>query len=263
VVIATPAAIRSAGIGRGGPRRVENLAERIPAEVISGHSRRDGAAWQLAVGLLHSDLSAATVTLYPGDHLVITGGPASGRTTTLRTLAGALRDSGPADVRVLTSRPDEWSSHDQVLIGAEALTDPIRQPTLVLVDGVEAASAADATLSALVNDPLVRIVVADRIDAFRLPAVWLRGVLASRAGILLQPQPDHGDLLRVRLPMRNPVAHPPGRGYLVENGFAELIQVVLPADCSTSSASPPARQTTASVAACTTTAATMHTTMNP
>ena len=48
----------------------------------------------------------------------------------------------------------------------------------------------------------------------------------SRLGVLLRPQIDFdGDLLGTVLPRRETVTPIPGRGYLVVDGVAELVQI--------------------------------------
>ena len=55
---------------------------------------------------------------------------------------------------------------------------------------------------------------------------WLRELRNEEHGLLLVPQVDiDGDLLGVRLPRRSATTFPPGRGYLVQRGRIELIQV--------------------------------------
>jgi S-DNA-T family DNA segregation ATPase FtsK/SpoIIIE len=76
------------------------------------------------------------------------------------------------------------------------------------------------------RDDLV-VIAAGRNDSLRGQyGTWLRRIRASRAGLLLQPDADaDGDLLGVRLPRRPLVALGPGRGYLVEGGATEIVQV--------------------------------------
>jgi S-DNA-T family DNA segregation ATPase FtsK/SpoIIIE len=219
IVVATPAVVVSAGEGSGGPPLVRTLPERIPLGELDRPSRIAGTGWHLVIGVRHRDLTATGVDLPGGTHLVVSGPPASGRTTALRTLAESAV-SAAASVRVLSPRLEEWDD-----VPTLALEDPIVGPTLVVVDGLEAAAGHDKVLDGMVGDPRVRVIVADRQDAFRLPPMWLRTVLGARTGLLLQPQPDHGDLLRARLPMRTAVPYPAGRGYLVRSGLVDLIQV--------------------------------------
>ena len=55
---------------------------------------------------------------------------------------------------------------------------------------------------------------------------WLREIRKSRTGLLLQPDlSTDGDLLGVRLPRRLSTPLRPGRGFLVENGEARLVQI--------------------------------------
>jgi hypothetical protein len=55
---------------------------------------------------------------------------------------------------------------------------------------------------------------------------WLREIRKSRTGLLLQPDLGaDGDLLGARLPRRLSVPMVPGRGFLVENGEARLVQI--------------------------------------
>jgi hypothetical protein len=73
----------------------------------------------------------------------------------------------------------------------------------------------------------VRVVCAcERQAAQRAFGGWLRELRKEEHGLLLAPDPDvDGDLLAVRLPRRTNPVFPPGRGYLVQRGKLELVQV--------------------------------------
>jgi DNA segregation ATPase FtsK/SpoIIIE, S-DNA-T family len=73
----------------------------------------------------------------------------------------------------------------------------------------------------------VRIVAAAEAHAVhRLYGGWLRDLRAAQHGLLLLPDVDvDGDLLSVRLPRRSATPLGPGRGYLVQDGTVELMQV--------------------------------------
>jgi S-DNA-T family DNA segregation ATPase FtsK/SpoIIIE len=73
----------------------------------------------------------------------------------------------------------------------------------------------------------VRVVCAcERQAAQRAFGGWLRELRKEEHGLLLAPDADvDGDLLAVRLPRRTNPVFPPGRGYLVERGAIELVQV--------------------------------------
>ena len=55
---------------------------------------------------------------------------------------------------------------------------------------------------------------------------WSADLAASRTGILLQPDPLDGDLLGAPLPRRLGRIDIPGRGFLVADGQARLVQMV-------------------------------------
>jgi DNA segregation ATPase FtsK/SpoIIIE, S-DNA-T family len=73
----------------------------------------------------------------------------------------------------------------------------------------------------------VRVLCAcERQAAQRAFGGWLRELRKEEHGLLLAPDADvDGDLLGVRLPRRTNPVFPPGRGYLVERGSIELVQV--------------------------------------
>jgi S-DNA-T family DNA segregation ATPase FtsK/SpoIIIE len=77
------------------------------------------------------------------------------------------------------------------------------------------------------RDLEVRVVAAcERQAAQRAFAGWLRELRKEEHGLLLSPDADvDGDLLGVRLPRRTNPIFPPGRGYLVERGTIQLVQV--------------------------------------
>jgi DNA segregation ATPase FtsK/SpoIIIE-like protein len=74
------------------------------------------------------------------------------------------------------------------------------------------------------------VVAAARTDDVRSSyGHWLREVRKSRTGLLLQPDlSTDGDLLGVRLPRRLSTPLVPGRGFLVDNGEARLVQIATP-----------------------------------
>src|SRR4029078_12581651 len=101
---------------------------------------------------------------------------------------------------------------------------------LVLVDDADR-SDEDGPLADLVSlrRAGLHVVAAGRADP--LPHTfghWTRAVRASRTGLLLQPDLDlDGDLLGCHLPRRAPVPIGRGRGWLVNDGDARLVQLAL------------------------------------
>jgi S-DNA-T family DNA segregation ATPase FtsK/SpoIIIE len=102
---------------------------------------------------------------------------------------------------------------------------------VVIDDGEELAeSLGAAALETVVRrgrDVDVRVVAAvERQAAQRAFAGWLRELRKEEHGVLLDPDTDvDGDILGVRLPRRSNPIFPPGRGYLVQRGRVELVQV--------------------------------------
>jgi S-DNA-T family DNA segregation ATPase FtsK/SpoIIIE len=102
---------------------------------------------------------------------------------------------------------------------------------VVIDDGDELAeSLGAAALETIVRrgrDLEVRVVAAvERQAAQRAFGGWLRELRKEEHGLLLDPDTDvDGDILGARLPRRSNPVYPPGRGYLVERGHVELVQV--------------------------------------
>jgi S-DNA-T family DNA segregation ATPase FtsK/SpoIIIE len=103
---------------------------------------------------------------------------------------------------------------------------------LVLVDDAESVDDSGGVLERLSTSDLpgLLFVAAGRNDGIRTGySHWTRPLRRSKLGVLLRPDVDlDGDILGASLPRRAPVAMVPGRGYVVNSGEAELIQVALP-----------------------------------
>jgi S-DNA-T family DNA segregation ATPase FtsK/SpoIIIE len=116
---------------------------------------------------------------------------------------------------------------DAALLLAGVNGDP--RPHLVLVDDAEAVDDTSGTIAALLaaGRPDVHVVVAGRPDGLRtLFGHWTQQVRRSKLGVLLRPNPDlDGDVLGATLPRRAPVAMVAGRGWLVDSGDLEVVQV--------------------------------------
>jgi S-DNA-T family DNA segregation ATPase FtsK/SpoIIIE len=94
-----------------------------------------------------------------------------------------------------------------------------------LADGPDA--AAWEAIVRRGRDVGVRVVLGCESAAARVAfAGWIKEVRKDATGILLNPNPDlDGDLLGTRLPRRVGGDVPPGRGFTVRGGAAELTQV--------------------------------------
>ncbi len=209
--------------GTRGPAGVEVLSTDVRPDGVIDQSRATKRVWRLAVGRLHADLGLATLDLRPGTNVIVSGSSGSGKTTALRALAVAARTADPECQLLVAGDEDHWPV-EVTELDPDIIDDERR--TLILIDGI--ATVPDATAKALeaVDPATTWIVVADWPEALQsIPPPWLRKITASRTGILLQPQPDHGDLLRSRLPMRTAKDLPAGRGFIVASGVARMLQV--------------------------------------
>jgi S-DNA-T family DNA segregation ATPase FtsK/SpoIIIE len=113
---------------------------------------------------------------------------------------------------VLVTGPPRSGKTTALRAIASALPHHLFIDDATLVDAIELASP---------------VVAAARVDDVRGNyGHWLREVRKSRTGLLLQPDlSTDGDLLGVRLPRRSSTPLRPGRGFLVENGEARLVQI--------------------------------------
>ena len=103
---------------------------------------------------------------------------------------------------------------------------------VVMVDDADTVDDADGTVASVLTRRRhdLHVVAAGRADVLRtLYGHWTQTVRRSKLGILLKPNADlDGDLLGTMLPRRETVPARPGRGYLVSNGEARLVQVAQP-----------------------------------
>lgn len=222
-----------------GPDPLTTLAGDVPVGSLAGLSAVGADRWQLAVGLRERDLRPAVLTLYEGEHGLVAGRARSGRSTALLTIASAFLDSAPGGtVLALASRRSALLGSELIRPappGAGTVAQMCNQaemaaaPTLLLVDDAELVDDPDGRLAALAaSAPAhVHLVAAVNADALRgLFGHWTAPLRRHRAGLLLQPALDRdGDLLGANLPYRVHVDMPPGRGFLVCGGEADLVQV--------------------------------------
>jgi S-DNA-T family DNA segregation ATPase FtsK/SpoIIIE len=117
---------------------------------------------------------------------------------------------------------------------AELLDGPSWAPMAVIIERVDDLSGtpAESSLSGLIkacidND---QFVVAEAETMFFGSSFGLPGLLkTSRSGLALQPEGIEGQtVFRSGFPAFNHADLPPGRGFLVERGRPEMLQVALP-----------------------------------
>jgi S-DNA-T family DNA segregation ATPase FtsK/SpoIIIE len=202
-------------------------------------------------------VGAATLSALPFEprgSFVVTGPSGSGRTTSLASLARSLHRWDPEMLLYLVTprRSSELGSLPEwaeVAAGSEAivaLATRLRGELLegglpaslaILVERVDdlPGTVAELPLSALVKAALDLecFVVAEGEAIFFSSSFGLPGLLkTSRSGLALQPDGVEGQsIFRTGFPAFNRADQPEGRGFLVQRGRPEMLQVGL-ADCS-------------------------------
>jgi DNA segregation ATPase FtsK/SpoIIIE, S-DNA-T family len=217
------------------PLPIEVMPEVVERGEMGAASITDGG-WRIPVGIGEHELAPVDLVLDLSDHALVGGGPRTGKSTLLATLAdaaaslpgvtvtafaprrGPLRDS--AAHRIVTDPADLPPLVDQMVSSDE--------PHLVLVDDADTADDPGGCLARLVaaRHEHVHVVAAGRSDELRRAYNhWTGAVRKSKVGVLLDPEPTDAELLGVKLPTPAPGVRPPGRGYLVSSGSAQLVQI--------------------------------------
>ena len=191
--------------------------------------------WFLPLGIGDTSLLPSGWVLRDGEHALVTGPARSGKSTALATIAAVAKATRPdLIVSALTPRRSPLGGVAAVdrtitLDSLAELDDSVAH--LVLVDDAELV-AASAQLSRLANGRRrgLRIVAAGSADAIRgLYGHWTQDLRRSRIGCALRPNlATDGDLWQTQLPRRGPEHFPAGRGYLLSDGRAELVQLGRP-----------------------------------
>ena len=187
----------------------------------------------LPLGLDDETLTAATVQLYKGDHLMIAGPPRAGRTTALAALATTIRKLAPeARLIAVSPRPSPLQLHPalaDVARTTEALPDLSSAAwTVVLVDDAEELEHAGSLTEPIeARSRSLTVIAAGRTDALRVAhRHWTKSLRNARRGVILRPfDASEGDVLGVRLPRGARPFRQPGRGYLVDGATISLIQL--------------------------------------
>jgi DNA segregation ATPase FtsK/SpoIIIE, S-DNA-T family len=228
------------------PDPIASLATAVRLDELAAPARLGERPWSIPIGVAERTLSAVDLVVYEGEHALITGPARSGKSTALLTVAAACRAGGP-DVSVIAvagqrsplaarnASIDEavppGAIGDKLVPLVERAGDTGRL-ALVLVDDAESVDDSGGVLERLSTSDLpgLLFVAAGRNDGIRTGySHWTRPLRRSKLGVLLRPDVDlDGDILGASLPRRAPVAMVPGRGYVVNSGEPELIQVALP-----------------------------------
>jgi S-DNA-T family DNA segregation ATPase FtsK/SpoIIIE len=223
---------------------IESLADVIPVADLPPETRG-----RPVLGVASSSLEPHGYD--PKGTFVITGPSGSGRTTALAaTAVGLFRFSSAAALYLMTPRRSSelldlgiWA---ETAVGAaattalaERLTGELEasrtdRPIAVFVERIDdlAPTGPENALTALTkacidND---QFVVAEGEAAFFASNFGLQALLkTSRSGLALHPDGNEGlSVFKANLPALNRAELPEGRGFAVEKGKFELLQVALP-----------------------------------
>jgi DNA segregation ATPase FtsK/SpoIIIE, S-DNA-T family len=239
-------AIRTSSLAGGGPNQAP------PIRSLTHHVLMSDLPGELegrpVLGIGSTRLSP--IPFEPSGSFVVTGPSGSGRTTSLASLARALRRRDPAmAIYLVTPRrsselaglPD-WTEvacgSDDIVALATRLRDELHQgvhqgPTALVVERMDdlAGTVVESPLSSLVKACLDddHFVVAEGETTFFSSSFGLPGLLrTSRSGLALQPDGVEGQtVFRCSFPAFNRAVQPEGRGFLVQRGRSELLQVAL------------------------------------
>lgn len=202
------------------PKRVQTTSLRVPD--------RPGT-WAL-VGLGEDGSDAVGLDLADHRFVLVAGPPASGRSTTLVTMASSLHERGlPILAICAASSPlatGPWTAvpPDEVAEGRD-----LHEARVVLVDDVEQVldTPLEPVLASMAADPHHTVLAAGGtgplLSAFRgLPTLGR----VHRSGVLLRPQaPSDGEVLGVRALLDDTA--PVGRGVMVVGGEQLVVQVAI------------------------------------
>jgi S-DNA-T family DNA segregation ATPase FtsK/SpoIIIE len=225
------------------PERVQTLPTEARFEQLTGVAQLQNRPWSIPVGIGERSLSTVSLSVYEGEHMLIAGPARSGKSSTLLTIAAAVRAARP-DVTVIAV-----ASGRSPLGGGHALIDEVVPPSalgddlaakaerddglvLLLVDNAETLEDQGGVLGRLSTSerPNLLFVAAGRNDVIRSGySHWARPLRRYKLGVLLRPDVDlDGDILGTQIPRRSPVAMVAGRGFVVNNGEGELSQIAMP-----------------------------------
>jgi S-DNA-T family DNA segregation ATPase FtsK/SpoIIIE len=177
----------------------------------------------VVIGVGDLTLGPVALAFRGRDHAVVCGPARSGKSTALRTVAASLGAWHP-EVQVTTLSEGSTLAD---LVAATATPGP----HVLVVDDAEAVDDPGGHMAALLASHRadVHVVAAGRADALRgAYGHWTRDLRRSRLGLALRPEPDDGDLFSTSFPRRARIAPVAGRGYLVTDGDAEVVQVAHP-----------------------------------
>ena len=223
----------------GDALRIETLPDVVTvADVSIAGPRVNTTELCLTIGIGDRALQPVGLCLADGDHALVAGPARAGKSNVLSTMATVTAATRP-DVRLtavaLRRSPLRETLGDALVDvdgAAEGLRSVGRAPGrhLVLIDDADLIVEGPVELSIrellALRRPDVHVVAAGRADLLRTTyGHWTKEIRRCRLGVLLRPQADlDSELLHTPLPRRGPPRWIAGRGYLVVDGDAEVVQ---------------------------------------
>jgi S-DNA-T family DNA segregation ATPase FtsK/SpoIIIE len=218
-------------------RRVDALPATVALDDLLPAAGRDDTTIHLPIGLDTATAAPAVLSFPDGTAAFVAGPSRSGRTTVLEVIARAAIAADPdisvyticprpgrlaavAGLRGVAARPGEVAPLVEHVLAAGGRR-------LVVVDDADRLAGPSLDELAAHRDDHLIAVIAGRADDLRALGHWSRPLQRSRTGVLLRPVATDGDLLRVALPLRLPVAGP-GTGFLVDDGVIAPLLVARP-----------------------------------
>ncbi len=210
---------------------VGRLPDAVAARHLAPSTLDDDAVLWLPLGIGDRSLAPLAMQLHAGDHAIVTGPTRCGKSNVLAVARASLLAGGLSVVSIGTHRSplpglltqrDEIGRRIDTLVSAESSATR----TVVLVDDADAVDDGGA-LERLVaaRRPDVHVIAAARGDRLRsLFRHWTNDVRRSGNAVLLRPDDSDAEVVGVRLPRASAVL-PPGRGWMVCDGLAELCQL--------------------------------------
>jgi len=220
---------------------IEALPTNVSSEILLDVETLLEPGLSIPIGLDGTTRMITRLTIRAGEHATVSGPSQSGRTSALRTIARQLRAADPTLILVGLSPTTGASLFDDGVFDAGGTVSDLEHVLsvaanderrwVVIVDDADRIDAESGPLVDLAKNAtgLVTLIVGVRSSSVRQAyGHWTRFVRASGTGLLLMPDNSvDGDILGVRLPRSQRVRPVPGRGYLVSNGEAHLVQVAL------------------------------------
>ena len=228
---AAEVAAAAAPAGRG-PARIGSLPPKVTFGDLPGSALSEDRRIDIRFAMGDLSLAPTGFALHDGEHALVLGPPRTGRTCALAAMGAAARCAG-IEVVVVADRPGDLAQ----LLGMEPVPvaeigthDAPDGRRLLLVDDADRVSDPAGLLAGLAagRDGSCHLVASATAERLRSSyGHWLNEMRTCRTGVLFRPGPLDGDLLGATLPARLEPLPVPGRGLVVADGAAAVVQVAL------------------------------------